>query len=108
MRTIYTSIALGALALCSVPAANAAPAQTPAQTSLAAGTDATTQAVDMSSRHRHWRRWHRHYRYHRWGYGYPGYYQSYAYYPRPYYYRPAPVVSFGFGFGGPRHHWHHW
>lgn len=100
MRKFIVSLAFGALALCAVPPANAAPAQT--QTPIAAESDAGVQATDMSSHRRHWRRHHRIVRY------YPRYYHSYGYYPEPYYYRPAPVVTFGFGFGGPHRHWPHW
>jgi hypothetical protein len=101
MKTIAVSIALGALALTAVAPANAASA--PSQTPISAGVDAAAvQDTDMSSHRRHWRRHHRFVRHY-----HPRYYRSYGYYPEPYYYRPAPVVSFGFGFGGPRFHRHH-
>ena len=106
MRKIAVSAALAALALCTVPAANAASVQP--QKPITASVDdakASTEAgTDMSSHRRHWRR-HRHVHY------YPRYYRSYGYYPRPYYYNPAPVVSFGFGgprFYGGHRHWRHW
>jgi hypothetical protein len=100
MKKVALYLALGTLALCAVPSANAAD-QT--RTPVAADRDATVQATDMSSHRRHWRR-------HRVVRAYPRYYRSYGYYPRPYYYRPAPVVTFGFGFGPRfhRHHWHRW
>jgi hypothetical protein len=102
MNRLALTLAVGALALCGVPSAHAGSAAR--QAPVAADTAATVQDTDMSSHRRHWRRHHHHH----YGY-YPRYHRSYAYYPRPYYYRPAPVVSFGFGFGGPRrHHWHHW
>jgi len=122
MKTLALSLALGAAVLCGGSIANAAPAQKQAQAPIASHSDGARQATDMSSR-RHWRRhaWHRWHRHHRWGYYggpsygyYPSYSRSYGYYREPYVYRPAPVVSFGFGFGGPRwggggwgHH-HHW
>jgi Ni/Co efflux regulator RcnB len=104
MRKIAVTAALAALALWAVPAANAAPAQS--QKPITTSADEHQAGTDMSSHRRHWRR-HRHVRY------YPRYYRSYGYYPRPYYYNPAPVVSFGFGFGGPRfygghRHWRNW
>jgi hypothetical protein len=100
MKAIAVSLALGALALCGVPSAQASSSQTRAPAVGEAGT--IVQDTDMSSHRRHWRRYHRHVHY-------PRYYRSYGYYPQPYY-RPAPVVRFGFGFGGPRYHrhWHHW
>ena len=111
MKTLALSLALGAAVLCGGSAANAAPAQNQAQAPVASHGDSATPATDMSSRHRGYHRWHRWHRHHRhWGYA-PGYYRSsYGYYGAPAYYRPAPVVSFGFGFGGPRwgHHHHHW
>lgn len=106
MRTIAIAAAFGALALCAAPAANAASAPAPEQKPITASGDLPQAGTDMSSHRRHWRR-HRHVRY------YPRHYRSYGYYPRPYYYNPAPVVSFGFGLGGPRYygghrHWRHW
>jgi Ni/Co efflux regulator RcnB len=114
MKKLALTLALGAAAVFGASAANAAPAQEQTQAPIASHADNAKQATDMSSRHRHWRhhrvhRWHRHHHRH-WGYN-PGYYRSsYGYYGAPAYYRPAPVVSFGFGFGGPRwgHHHRHW
>ncbi len=103
MKTIAVSLALGALALCGVPSAHAA-SSGQAKAPIAADAAAAVQDTDMSSHRRHWRRYHRHHRF----VHYPRYYRSYGYYPRSYYYRPAPVISFGFGFGGPRYHRHHW
>jgi len=117
MKTLALSLALGAAVLCGGSIANAAPAAKQAQAPVVSHSDSARQATDMSSRHRWrrhaWHRWHRHHRH--WGYN-PGYYRSsYGYYDDApaYYYRPAPVVSFGFGFGGPRFggwggHHHHW
>lgn len=107
MKTLALSIALGALALAGVPAAQAAPAQHKAAV-VAADAATVVQDTDMSSHRRYWRRnyvraYPRHYR----NYGYRPYYRSYGYYPQPYY-RSAPVVSFGFGFGGPRYGYRHW
>lgn len=98
MNKIALTLAVGALALCGVPAAQAASAQT--QAPIVADANPTVQNADMSSHRRRWHR-HRHVRI------YPRYYRSYGYYRDPYYYRPAPVLRFGFGVGGgPRFHGH--
>lgn len=114
MNKFALAIALGAATLLSGAAANAAGTTAKSDRVVSTGAAAGThQATDFSSRHRrHWR--HRHW--HRYGYYRPyyrPYYRSYGYYPRSYgyypgYYNPAPAVSFGFGFGGPRFHHRHW
>ena len=118
MKKLALALAVGAAAILGASGVNAAPVQKQTQSPAASHSDSASQAIDMSSRHRHWRHrhWghrHWHHRHHRWGYYRPyhrPYYRSYGYYPG--YYRPAPVVSFGFGFGGgPRwghHHWRRW
>jgi len=142
MKKLALSLAIGAAALLGASAVNAAPAQQRTQAPAASHIDSAAQATDMSSRHwrgvhrwhrshwgfyrhrpvfrsyafypRTWRRVHRWHRFPRWGYyrPYRPVYRSYAYYPQ--YYNPAPAVSFGIGFGGPRFgfggpRWHrHW
>jgi hypothetical protein len=126
MNRLTLSLAIGAAALLSASAVNAAPAQRQAQAPIAS--DAIAKDTDMSSHRRHWRRWHGHHHHwghHRWRPHYWGHhhwapsYRSYGYYrparvvryyrPAPIYYpysyyRPAPVFSIGFGFG-PRFWW---
>lgn len=104
MNKIVLSLALGAAACFAVPAAHAASAQD--SKPVAAATEGTVQATDMSSHRRKWRR-HRHHHHH-FGH-YRPYYRSHAYYPRPYYYRRSPGISFSFGVG-PRwgHHPYGW
>jgi len=110
MKKLAIVFAVGAAALLGGSAANAADNTVKAK----AATDATQSSTDISSRHRHWRRYHhygyRHYRPHYRSYGYaPRYYGSYAYAPRPYYGGygggygyGGPSVTFGFGGGGYR------
>ncbi len=98
MKKLAIIFAVGAAALLGGSAANAADNTVKAK----AATDVTQSSTDISSRHRHWRRYHhygyRHYRPYYGSYGYaPRYYGSYGYAPRPYY----GGYGGGYGYGGP-------
>ncbi len=100
MKKLAIIFAVGAAALLGGSAANAADNTVKAK----AATDVTQSSTDISSRHRHWRRYH-HYGYRH----YRPYYGSYGYAPRPYYGGygggygyGGPSVTFGFGGGGYR------
>src|SRR3979490_1653228 len=95
MKKLAIIFAVGAAALLGGSAANAADNTVKAK----AATDVTQSSTDISSRHRHWRRYqhygYRHYRPYYRSYGYaPRYYGSYGYAPPPYY--------GGYCYGGPR------
>ena len=106
MKKLAIIFAVGAAALLGGSAANAADNTVKAK----GATDVTQSSTDISSRHRHWRRYHhygyRHYRPYR-SYGYaPRYYGSYGYAPRPYYGGygggyGGPYYGGGYGYGGP-------
>jgi hypothetical protein len=96
-KTLAFAGALSALLFAGVTSVGA----TPAGTALDGLKKAAPTQVDTV----HWRRWRHCHR--RWGWrcrGYRYYGYGYRYYGYPYYYRPGLV----FGFGGFRHHHHHW
>src|SRR6266850_2026463 len=97
MKKLAIVFAVGAAALFGGSAANAADNTVKAK----AATGVTQSSTDISSRHRHWRRYH-HYGYRH----YRPYYRSYGYAPRPYYGGygggyGGPYYGGGYGYGGP-------
>jgi hypothetical protein len=91
MKKLALVFAVGAAALLSGSAANAADNTVKAKAAIDV-TQSSTSSTDISARRRYYRHYgYRHYR---------PYYRSYGYAPRPYGYG-GPYYGRGYGYGGP-------